>query len=102
MCDVQPAEQVVELIPLGFGERGQKVDLDPVVLPGLADRWSRIEEFSPYSDIEPDFMLPLLREFVGLAHRARTGKHLLLNLGSTPSPASRSRRETSPPPPRPG
>lgn len=40
-------------------------------LPRLADRWSKIEEFSPYSDTQPEAMLARLREFVGLARRAR-------------------------------
>ncbi|WP_446213461.1 hypothetical protein [Micromonospora sp. IBSANI012] len=41
-------------------------------LPGLADRWSHIEELSHYSDTQPEVMLSRLREFVGLARRART------------------------------
>ncbi|MEU8016633.1 hypothetical protein AB0B74_11795 [Micromonospora parva] len=41
-------------------------------LPDLADRWSRIEELSHYSDTQPELMLSRLREFVGLARRART------------------------------
>lgn len=40
-------------------------------LPHLADRWSRIEEFSRYSDVQTEVMLARLREFVGLARRAR-------------------------------
>ncbi|MEW2380263.1 hypothetical protein AB0883_29735 [Micromonospora sp. NPDC047812] len=41
-------------------------------MPGLADRWSHIEELSHYSDMQPEVMLSRLREFVGLARRART------------------------------
>ncbi|MEV0723876.1 hypothetical protein AB0I37_13975 [Micromonospora purpureochromogenes] len=41
-------------------------------LPGLADRWSHIEELSHYSDTQPEVMLSRLREFAGLARRART------------------------------
>ncbi|TDC77945.1 hypothetical protein E1193_21585 [Micromonospora sp. KC606] len=41
-------------------------------LPGLADRWSQVEELSHYSDTSPEVMLSRLREFVGLARRART------------------------------
>ncbi|MFU8873523.1 hypothetical protein [Micromonospora sp. SL4-19] len=41
-------------------------------LPGLAERWSHIEELSYYSDTQPEVMLPRLRELVGLARRART------------------------------
>ncbi|MEU0156279.1 hypothetical protein [Micromonospora fulviviridis] len=40
-------------------------------LPGLADRWSHTEELSHYSDTQPEVMLSRLREFVGLARRAR-------------------------------
>ncbi|MEV1112819.1 hypothetical protein AB0I95_29855 [Micromonospora sp. NPDC049751] len=46
-------------------------------LPGLAERWSHIEELSQYSDTGPEAMLSRLREFVGLARRARTnGEHI--------------------------
>ncbi|MBM0277435.1 hypothetical protein [Micromonospora tarensis] len=38
----------------------------------LADRWSRVEELSHYSHTQPAVMLSRLREFVGLARRART------------------------------
>ncbi|MFG1653584.1 hypothetical protein ACGFIE_26985 [Micromonospora sp. NPDC049275] len=41
-------------------------------LSGLAERWSQIEELSYYSDTQPEVMLSRLREFVGLARRART------------------------------
>ncbi|MBM0279104.1 hypothetical protein [Micromonospora tarensis] len=41
-------------------------------MPGLADQWSHIEELSHYSDMQPEVMLSRLREFVGLARRART------------------------------
>jgi len=40
-------------------------------MPGLAERWSRIEELSHYSDTGPEAMLSCLQEFVGLARRAR-------------------------------
>ncbi|MEU7928884.1 hypothetical protein [Micromonospora sp. NPDC049107] len=43
-------------------------------LPGLAEQWSHIEELSRYSDVRPEVMLSRLREFVGLARRARTNE----------------------------
>ncbi|PZW01655.1 hypothetical protein SAMN05443287_10321 [Micromonospora phaseoli] len=46
-------------------------------LPGLADRWSRIEELSHYSDMQPGAMLSVLHEFVGLARRARANAESL-------------------------
>lgn len=39
--------------------------------PDLAARWSRIDELSHYRDVQPEMMLSLLRELVGLARRAR-------------------------------
>lgn len=40
-------------------------------LPALAARWSEIEEFQVYGDTGPQDLLPLIKEFVGLARRAK-------------------------------
>ncbi|MEH1167062.1 hypothetical protein V6V47_16935 [Micromonospora sp. CPCC 205539] len=58
---------------VALSERARDVlaDIPDDRMPGLADRWSRIEELSHYDDMQPDVMLSLLREFVGLAGRAR-------------------------------
>jgi hypothetical protein len=60
------------VVVLSEPARDALADIPDDRLPDLAEQWSHIEEFSHYSDAEPEVMLSRLREFVGLARRART------------------------------
>ncbi|ATO16801.1 hypothetical protein CO540_25570 [Micromonospora sp. WMMA2032] len=59
------------VVVLGERARDALAEIPDDRLPGLAERWSRVEELSYYSDTRPEVMLSRLREFVGLARRAR-------------------------------
>ncbi|MEU7656662.1 hypothetical protein AB0C42_14480 [Micromonospora taraxaci] len=60
------------VVVLSEPARDALADIPDDRLPDLAEQWSHIEELSHYSDAEPEVMLSRLREFVGLARRART------------------------------
>ncbi|MBG6100180.1 hypothetical protein ACLQ3D_32745 [Micromonospora vinacea] len=60
------------VVVLSEGARDALAEIPDDRLPDLANRWSHIEELSHYSDTQPEVMLSRLREFVGLARRART------------------------------
>ncbi|WP_030488160.1 hypothetical protein [Micromonospora chokoriensis] len=60
------------VVVLSDRARDALADIPDDRLPGLAKQWSHIEDLSHYSDAQPEVMLSRLREFVGLARRART------------------------------
>ncbi|WP_422736555.1 hypothetical protein ACN263_23880 [Micromonospora sp. WMMD729] len=59
------------VVVLGEGARDVLAEIPDDRVAPLAEQWSRIEELSHYSDTQPEAMLSRLREFVGLARRAR-------------------------------
>ncbi|GAA4205382.1 hypothetical protein GCM10022252_65880 [Streptosporangium oxazolinicum] len=50
---------------------------DDSSLPAVAERWARIEEFSPHSSDDGEYLLSLVKDFVGLARRAKEHDQLL-------------------------
>ncbi|MEV4480358.1 hypothetical protein [Micromonospora coxensis] len=67
-----PAYEGPWVVVLSGRARDALAEIPDDRLPDLAERWSHIEELSYYSDTQPKVMLSRLREFVGLARRART------------------------------
>ncbi|GAA4558230.1 hypothetical protein [Planotetraspora kaengkrachanensis] len=50
---------------------------DDARLPLVAERWSKIEEFSHFSSVDGEYMLSLVRGLAGLARRAKASDQML-------------------------
>jgi hypothetical protein len=60
------------VVSIGESARDALAEIPEDRMPELAQRWSGIEELTPFSDVTPELMLEFLRQFVRLARNART------------------------------